>query len=280
MVAVLERLPCDTTMTCPTPSSNLTCSAPMAMPSRPRGVRRARSTRLGLCAGLLSLASGLLHAQSMPGDPSSSYVGQGLGTVSGWRPHLGLDPLQIAGTTPGADGRPGQAGGATVAGEEPARDSRTDPAVGADDAVPTELRNPGQGKSTLWYVQTSLYTRHFHPDPAHQNHQRLIDIEYWRDDGWLAGFAAFKNSFGQPTQYLFVGKRWRPFDSVPRAYLRVAGGLLHGYKGEYRDKVPFNSRGVAPVILPGIGYSGRRFGSELIFFGANGVMLTVGAYLY
>ena len=171
---------------------------------------------------------------------------------------------------------PGAASDATAV-----RDSRTAPGVPpADDVVPLEMRDPARGKSNVWYLQTSVYTHHFHADPAHLNHQRLVDIEYWRDDGWLGGFAMFRNSFGQPTQYLFVGKRWRPLDSLPGAYLRVTGGLLHGYKGEYRDRIPFNSRGVAPVILPGIGYSGRRFASELVFFGTNGLMLTVGVFLY
>ncbi|MFT3800614.1 MAG: hypothetical protein QM766_05280 [Burkholderiaceae bacterium] len=166
---------------------------------------------------------------------------------------------------------------------EPAAAPAADPpnaTPGEEADVPTELRDPSQGKSNLWYAQTSLYTRHFHHDSAHQNHQHLIDVEYWRDDGWLGGFAYFRNSFSQPTEYLFVGKRWRPFESVPRAYFRMTGGLLHGYKGEYRNKLPLNSSGTAPIILVGLGYSGRRFASEAIFFGTNGVMLTVGAFFY
>lgn len=77
-----------------------------------------------------------------------------------------------------------------------------------------------------WYLQTSVYTRHFHPDPEHNNHQNLIGLEYQADDGVVAGGATFRNSFRQRSQYAYVGKR---FDSdVAPVYLKVTGGLLQG----------------------------------------------------
>ena len=30
----------------------------------------------------------------------------------------------------------------------------------------------------FWYVQTSVYTKHFSPDPEHNNNQDLIGLEY------------------------------------------------------------------------------------------------------
>ncbi|HMN80610.1 MAG TPA: hypothetical protein PKA20_11835 [Burkholderiaceae bacterium] len=129
-----------------------------------------------------------------------------------------------------------------------------------------------------WLLQTSVYTRHFHPDPQHVNHQRMVNLEYQRDDDWLGGVAFFRNSFGQPSQYLYLGKLWRPF-SEQAVHVKLTGGLLHGYKDEFRDKIPFNKSGVAPALLPSIGYSTRRFTSELILFGTNGMMFTLGVYL-
>ena len=129
-----------------------------------------------------------------------------------------------------------------------------------------------------WLLQTSIYTRHFHPDVQHVNHQRLVNLEYQRADDWLAGAAFFRNSFGQPSEYLYLGKLWRPF-SEQAVHVKLTGGLLHGYRGEFRDKIPFNKSGVAPVLLPSIGYSTRRFTSEFILFGTNGLMFTLGVYL-
>lgn len=129
-----------------------------------------------------------------------------------------------------------------------------------------------------WHFQTSLYTKHFNPDPKHTNHQRLIGVERWSENNWLIGGAWFRNSFDQPSQYLYVGKVWRPLDSYPLVHLKLTGGLLHGYKGEFRDKIPFNGSGIAPALLPSIGLSGKRFTADLVIFGTAGAMLAVGVF--
>jgi hypothetical protein len=136
----------------------------------------------------------------------------------------------------------------------------------------------GSEASGRWLLQTSLYTSHFSPDPQHVNQQNLINLEYWRSDRWLGGVAFFRNSFGQPSQYVYVGKTWRPFGSLPDVHLKLTGGLLHGYKDQFRDKIPFNSAGVAPAILPSIGYSTKRFNTELVLFGTAGLMWTGGVF--
>lgn len=165
-------------------------------------------------------------------------------------------------------------------GTDATRGAAVSPPQTDTDRVPLELRDPAAGKSNVWYFQTSLFTRHYHDNADHNNHQKLLNLEYWRDDGYLAGGAFFYNSFDQPTGMLYVGRRWRPLDSVPSAYLKLAAGIIHGYKGEYRDRIPFNSSGTAPILLPSIGYSGKRFSSELILFGTSGVLLTLGVFLY
>lgn len=127
--------------------------------------------------------------------------------------------------------------------------------------------------------QTSVFGRHFSPSPDHTNHFRLINLEAQRDDSWVYGFAFFRNSFNQPSQYLYFGKRWTPFASYPQVNVKLTGGILHGYKGEYRDKIPFNGNGIAPALLPSIGWSNRRFASDFILFGTAGLMITAGIYL-
>jgi hypothetical protein len=129
-----------------------------------------------------------------------------------------------------------------------------------------------------WYFQTSAYTRHFNPSPDHVNHQRMLDFEYWAPDNFVWGATFLRNSFGQPTQYLYVGRLWRPFDSAQLIHVKLTGGILHGYKGQYRDKIPFNHYGYAPAIVPAIGVSGKWFGAEFVLLGAAAMMITVGAF--
>jgi hypothetical protein len=98
-------------------------------------------------------------------------------------------------------------------------------ALAADDA---------QQDKGFWYAQTSVYT-HYSPDPDHNNNQDLIGIERNQASGWVFGGATFRNSFRQRSNYAYVGKR---YDSAEYpVYLKVTGGLLQGYSGQYKDKI-------------------------------------------
>jgi hypothetical protein len=130
-----------------------------------------------------------------------------------------------------------------------------------------------------WYFQTSAATMHFQPEPDHNNSQRLLNVEWQSAGRWVIGGAHFQNSFDQPTQYLYAGRIWRPFDAVSALHLKLTGGLVHGYKGEYQGQIPFNDYGVAPALLPAIGWSWRRFATELVVFGTSGLMWNVGFFV-
>ncbi len=80
------------------------------------------------------------------------------------------------------------------------------------------------------------------------DHQQsyLFDAEYhfketWLGGQWIAGMALFQNSFGQFSQYLFGGLVWRPIEEHQPFYVKLTAGPLHGYTGQYQDKVPYNS---------------------------------------
>lgn len=139
-------------------------------------------------------------------------------------------------------------------------------------------------RTDRFYFQTSVATRHFSPSPDHDNSQQLVNAE-WRFNSfaatgqWLAGAALFDNSFGQPSQYVYGGWLVRPFEGLQPLYFKITAGLLHGYKDPYKDKIPFNNSGVAPAILPSMGYCINRVCSELVLFGGAGVMLTLGVTL-
>jgi hypothetical protein len=130
-----------------------------------------------------------------------------------------------------------------------------------------------QGKG-FWYAQTSVYTRHYSPDPEHNNHQDLIGIERNQASGWVFGGATFRNSFRQRSNYAYVGKRYD--SSEYPLYLKLTGGLLQGYRGDYKDKIPLNRYGVAPVIIPSVGTHYGPLAAELVFLGANAAMVTSG----
>lgn len=127
-------------------------------------------------------------------------------------------------------------------------------------------------------VQTSLVTQHFSSDPEHTENQRLLSIELHNPERWLVGAAWFRNSFAQPSWYWYAGREfplWQPGGGISfRA--KLTAGLLRGYDGDYRDKVPFNHLGVAPAALPSIGVRWGRIESDLIVFGTAGAMITVG----
>jgi hypothetical protein len=168
----------------------------------------------------------------------------------------------------------GQAGSVPV--ENPANGSRAD-------AAPS-WSSPEPWRTDRFYFQTSIATVHFNPDPDHDNSQNLIYGE-WRlphyalGGQWLVGAAAFDNSFGQSSQFVFGGMLWRPVEKHPELYVKVAAGVLHGYKDEFRNKIPYNSSGYAPGIVPAVGYCYNHICGEMILFGAAGMLWTVGVTL-
>lgn len=126
-----------------------------------------------------------------------------------------------------------------------------------------------------WKVSFSFYTYHFDPDPDHNNNQNLIGVETHFNNDWFAGAAVFDNSYDQPSQFVFVGKKWQIMRSE-HWYFKLMGGLLHGYKEPYEDKIPFNGLGVAPAIVPALGYQYRRVFVEANLGGLAALTMTAG----
>jgi len=128
-----------------------------------------------------------------------------------------------------------------------------------------------------WLVQAGVYGRHYGSRPDLNENYRFLGLEYHWPDRWLAGGAVFRNSFDQPSQMIYGGKLWRPIEQwAPLLHLKLVGGLVHGYKGEYEDNIPWNHYGLAPMILPAVGLSGKRFTSEVVFYYRAGFIVTVG----
>lgn len=143
-------------------------------------------------------------------------------------------------------------------------------------------------------LHTSVFTTHFNPKPEHNNTQNLVGLE-WYGDSFdpnyferykeymgkarpLAGASWFLNSFDQKSIYLYGGVRQDlvRYNEV-QTYAKITAGVIHGYRGEFRDKIPFNQFGIAPAIIPMVGASYGWAVAEVTFFGFSGVMLTLGA---
>lgn len=144
----------------------------------------------------------------------------------------------------------------------------------AEDASPASDKESGW-KIVGWNFQTSLYTKHWSYDENHNNNQYLIDPEIVFANDFLIGFAWFKNSFDQPSEFLYIGKTWPLFHSE-YFYFKLAGGLLYGYKEPYEDKIPLNGLGIAPAIIPSFGLRYKHFMMEAQIAGTAALTITAG----
>jgi hypothetical protein len=91
------------------------------------------------------------------------------------------------------------------------------------------------------------------------------------------GLSVFNNSFGQLSQYAYWGLQWDLGKVGPgTVYGKATVGILHGYKGEYENKVPLNTNGFSPAIVPTLGYRLGKLSAELAVLGGNGVLAVVG----
>jgi hypothetical protein len=128
--------------------------------------------------------------------------------------------------------------------------------------------------STSWLFQASVYNVHYRPSNEHLHYSPLLGLESERPDNLLVGLALFRHSFGQFSQLAYVGRRYALAGSG--FYAKWVAGVLHGYRGRYRHKVPYNHGGFSPALLPGLGYRHRAWHLETQFFWTNGLMVTAG----
>ena len=120
----------------------------------------------------------------------------------------------------------------------------------ADDQ--NELLGPG-----YWRVAMSPYSVHFR---YNENHRAVwaLGLERQRADNWMAGASFFSNSFGQPSSYTYVGKRFPALWGQPQLFGQISGGVLYGYRGEFAHKVPLNYKGFSPGALVTLGWQYSR----------------------
>ncbi len=142
------------------------------------------------------------------------------------------------------------------------------PAVG----VPGVAATTAEAASPYWRVYLSPYTYHWQYNPEHRP-VWAIGAERQRPDGWLLGASYFRNSFDQPSAYLYGGKRWEGLLGQPQLYTQLTGGLMYGYRGQFASKVPFNHNGYSPGAVVTLGWRLDQHGAISIdLLGAAAVM--------
>lgn len=104
-----------------------------------------------------------------------------------------------------------------------------------------------------WRVALAPYAPHFRYSAEHRRVWALA-VERQRADNWLAGLSYFRNSFGQPSAYAYIGHRSDKVFGQDPLYFQWSAGVLYGYKGAYKNKVALNVSGFAPGALVGLGW--------------------------
>ena len=127
-----------------------------------------------------------------------------------------------------------------------------------------------------WYVQAGGYV-HYRDDEDYEGPRWFAGVEYGESRRLLVGFSMFNNSFGQFTQYAYLGKTFHPLDKHPGFRLKLTGGIAHGYEGEHHSTLPIrwgDSWGLA--VVPTIGYQKGRLGGDSAILSASGLLFLVG----
>lgn len=143
-------------------------------------------------------------------------------------------------------------------------------------AAETTDSGPLHSSGDVLTIQAAPGVIHLNPDPDHARHSWLIGAEWQRASRWLAGYAYFNNSYGQKSHYLYGGRWWPVAANAPEWYVKLTGGVIAGYKPPFEDKIPFNHDGIAPGLIPAVGYKASRLNIQMNFLGRAGLMVTFG----
>ena len=130
----------------------------------------------------------------------------------------------------------------------------------------------GEQPTKKWDLTISPYTHHWSNNPEHKQ-VILVALDSHVSGGRFCGLALFTNSFGQGSAYAYVGKQWDGILGNPKLFTKVSAGLLYGYRGAYKEKIPFNNYGIAPAIIPSLGYAFTPKDSAQVFLLGNAGVL-------
>lgn len=104
-----------------------------------------------------------------------------------------------------------------------------------------------------WRVIASPYTYHYSYNPEHRP-VHMIGLERQYAGGFVLGGSWFRNSFGQPSAYVYAGRRFDHVGGYASPFVQLTGGLLYGYKPPFENKVPLNHGGFSPGAVLSLGW--------------------------
>jgi hypothetical protein len=131
-----------------------------------------------------------------------------------------------------------------------------------------------------WRFVVSPFSHHFRYSEEHR-YVWAIGMERQRPDDWVAGASFFSNSFGQPSSYTYLGKRFPALFGEPQLFAQATVGLMYGYRGKFQNKVPLNYKGFSPGALVSMGWQFTpRVAATAHMLGDAGVMLQLSYELH
>lgn len=133
-------------------------------------------------------------------------------------------------------------------GSQTGSSSASPPAATAKVATPEAAAS-----GDIWRVMVSPYTLHYHYSVDHRS-VYMFGLEKQRADGLVIGGSWFRNSFGQPSAYVYAGHRFRNFTPYEPLFAQLTAGVLYGYKPPFENKVPLNHNGFSPGAVLSFGW--------------------------
>ena len=142
---------------------------------------------------------------------------------------------------------------------------------------PSALADPtAPAPDKQWDLTLSPYAHHWRYSPEHRP-VFLGALEQRVQGNRFCGLALFRNSFGQPASYVYVGQQWNNLMGYPQLFAKVSAGLIYGYKGAYQNKIPFNDYGIAPAVIPAFGYNiSKEHNVQVMVLGTAGLLFAYG----
>lgn len=134
---------------------------------------------------------------------------------------------------------------------------------------------PEFGKGDQFTLSVSPYSYHFSTDKTY-THVYLLAVEREKPDNWLDGLAFFSNSFGQPVVYMFpFGKAYHDIWGIEKLTFKWTAGLLYGYLGEYKKRVPLNYNGFSPAVNVALAYQFTPVWGGQLMIGGSFLMFMI-----
>ncbi len=147
----------------------------------------------------------------------------------------------------------------------------------AQAATPAAESPQAMPAGDAWRVIASPYTYHYRYNPDHRP-VHMIGLERQYAGGFVMGGSWFRNSFGQPSAYVYAGRRFDHVGGYAAPFVQLTGGLLYGYKPPFENKVPFNHDGFSPGAVLSLGWQFTpRYSAQVNVLGSSALMFQFSA---